>query len=212
MRIPFGYKKVDGNILIDPNTSLTVQYIAELYLGGFSLGRIANTLEKERRLSPSGNMNWCRSVIDSILSNPQYCGSILTEEQYFEIQFEKDRRSNKQDNNRKKTTRYHSMNVLSGLVFCSECNAVYRRITRPNKEIVWRCANRVEHGSRLCHHSPSIKDSYLKKIIMECIGIEIWNEEYVKSAVSRIEVDEKSQLVFTLPKTNSNMNCNFVGV
>lgn len=51
--------------------------------------------------------------------------------------------------------------VLSGLLICSECGSPYRRITRNTKdgeEIVWRCANRVEHWKEICQHSPTISD------------------------------------------------------
>ena len=82
---------------------------------------------------------------------------------FFMAQDEKGKRSNiDEDTGKRKAARYSSQNVLSGLLDCEECGANYRRITRPSGEIVWRCANRVEHGKRICKHSPSILEECIK--------------------------------------------------
>lgn len=210
MKTPYGFVKNNSGFNVNPITSMIVKEIAALYLNGYSLGRIIEVLEKRNYSSPSGNTHWSRSVIDAILSNSIYVPVILSKEQYYAIQFEKDKRSNKNDNATRKVTRYHSVNVLSGLLFCAECGSSYRRITRSNKEVVWRCANRVEHGKRICHKSPTISEEKLKTAVMLTLSIGKWDEEYIKNQIERIEIDENSQLVFTKSHDVVHDDCNTV--
>ncbi|MBR1751962.1 MAG: recombinase family protein [Ruminococcus sp.] len=56
------------------------------------------------------------------------------------------------------TTRYSSSHKK---IVCKECGRNYRRIVRHDGVVVWRCANRVEHGSRICKNSPTLKESEL---------------------------------------------------
>ena len=41
---------------------------------------------------------------------------------------------------------------------CGECGSPYRRVIwtqKGVKRVVWRCQNRLEHGRKLCKHSPT---------------------------------------------------------
>ena len=90
-------------------------------------------------------------------ASQKYIGYIVSFDNFFLVQGEKSRRSNIDENtNKRKTSRYNSQSVLSGLLVCTECNHNYRRITRLSGEVVWHCASRVEHGKKFCKHSPSI--------------------------------------------------------
>jgi hypothetical protein len=94
-------------------------------------------------------------------------------EQYFDVQFELDRRSRTDpDTGKRKTARYSSSNVLSGLLVCSECGRSYRRVQRASGEIVWRCSNRVEHGSEICENSPSVTEADYLAFIRDTLGVD----------------------------------------
>ncbi|WP_342757545.1 recombinase family protein [Kineothrix sedimenti] len=97
-----------------------VQRIYQYYIDGASLGVIANKLESDQVTAPSGNLKWSRSVIDKILSNGKYVPYAISMEIFVAAQFEKDTRTNAQTNSdgftQRKTTRYSSQNVLSGLL------------------------------------------------------------------------------------------------
>ncbi|MDR0531131.1 MAG: zinc ribbon domain-containing protein [Oscillospiraceae bacterium] len=70
--------------------------------------------------------------------NGRYVPWIITEDQFWHAQIERERRSNLDPNNRtRKTARYSSQNVLSGLLVCGDCGRNFRRITRPSGEVVW---------------------------------------------------------------------------
>ena len=64
-------------------------------------------------------------------------------------------------------SRYSAAHPFSGLIICGECGRKYRRYTRSNGQVVWRCANRVEHGSEICKESPTIPEGRLKVIVSD---------------------------------------------
>ena len=68
-----------------------------------------------------------------------------------------------------KTTSYSSQYALTGIVYCGECGANYRRVTwsrNGKKRIVWRCIERLENGIRNCKDSPTIYEYKLKDAIL----------------------------------------------
>ena len=68
-----------------------------------------------------------------------------------------------------KSISFSSNYALTGIVFCGECGANYRRVTwskRGKKTIVWRCIERLENGTENCKNSPSIPEDKLKQAIL----------------------------------------------
>lgn len=185
MAIPYGFKEMsDGNVRMVSAEIEAVKRIYRLYLDGASLGGIADELEADQVVAPSGNAKWSRSVIDKILSNGKYVSYAIPMELFVATQFEKDARTNTQissdGSTQRKTTRYSSQNVLSGLLVCAECGSNYRRITRPSGEVVWRCADRVEKGKlSACKYSPTIADVALKAFICKNLDLFEFDEQAV---------------------------------
>lgn len=162
--IPYGFIQRPNGIFVDPQKAKVVQQIYQRYLEGDSLEGIADFLFRESIPSPQGKERWTRPVINHLLSNQKYAGYIINVGSFFMVQGEKGKRTNiDEDTGKRKAARYSSQNVLSGLLVCAECGANYRRITRLSGEIVWRCANRVEHGKRICKHSPSLSEECIKE-------------------------------------------------
>ncbi|MFR1723040.1 recombinase family protein [Emergencia timonensis] len=203
MAIPYGFKKMaDNNVRMVASEIEVVQRIYRRYVDGVSLGGIAAELETDQVIAPSGNMKWSRSVIDKILSNGKYVPYGVSMELFVAAQFEKDSRTNTKTNGdgstQRKTTRYSSQNVLSGLLVCAECGSNYRRITRPSGEVVWRCADRVENGKySSCKHSPTIADIELKAQLCSEFGITEFDEQVVKNGVSQIMITSDRQIDIT---------------
>jgi hypothetical protein len=122
-----------------------------------SLAGLSGMLSEKNISSPTGKAKWTPAMLDKLIFNRKYV-AVVGMEQYFAAQFEKDRRSvTDQDTGKRKAARYDSRNVLSGLLICAECGRSYRRVQRASGEIVWRCANRVEHGSRSGKLAPKFK-------------------------------------------------------
>ena len=73
-----GYRKgTDGNPEIDEEQAETVKIIYDRFLAGDSLKQIAEKLQNEKRLSPSGKSEWSTATIRSILSNEKYKGDAI---------------------------------------------------------------------------------------------------------------------------------------
>jgi len=191
MRIPYGYtRRESGTITINQEQAATVTLIYDLYLQGKSLGGIVDTLRERRLPSPTGKPVWARAAIDNILSNGRYVPLIISEDRFLEAQLEQEHRSNLEPDNRtRRTARYNSQNVLSGLLICGECGRNYRRITRPSGEVVWRCADKVENGKQAaCSNMATVSDKEIRRIICEQLGLEFFDEAAVGDAVETIEI------------------------
>ena len=203
MSLPYGFMSASGNrIIVDPEKANIVKMIYQQYLSGMSLGGIADFLFEHRILSPKGKEHWTQPVLSNLLSNQKYIGYIISFDDFFLAQGEKSKRSNiDEDTNQRKVTRYNSQSVLSGLLVCAECNHNYRRITRPSGEIVWRCANRVEHGKKFCQHSPSISEERIKELICEKLSTSAFDENQVKEQVDTILIHSDSSLQIELQQT-----------
>lgn len=83
---------------------------------------------------------------------------------------------------------HNSGNVLSGLLICEECGSPCRRITRVGGEIVWRCANRVEHGKAYCKNSVTVTDAAVKKFLCRTLDMPVFGEQMVRNSIESIIV------------------------
>lgn len=91
------------------------------------------------------------------------------------VQNEMARRGNIQRTSDKAKTeqgKYSGKYVLSNLLVCGECGSPYRRriwIRKDRRKVVWRCFNRIEHGTEYCKHSIAVEENRLKDAI--CRGL-----------------------------------------
>lgn len=63
--------------------------------------------------------------------------------------------------------------ALSERLVCGECGTLYRRCTwtsRGQKRIVWRCVNRLDHGTKYCKTSPTIPEEPLQEAILKALN------------------------------------------
>ena len=203
MSLPYGFTAAsDSHIIVDPEKANIVRTIYQQYLSGMSLGGIADFLFEHGIPSPQGKAHWTQPVLSNLLSNQKYIGYIVSFDSFFLVQGEKSRRSNIDENtNKRKTTRYNSQSVLSGLLVCAECNHNYRRITRPSGEIIWRCANRVEYGKKFCKHSPSIAEEQIKNLICEKLDMRTFDEQNINDRVDTILIHSDGSLQIELQQT-----------
>ena len=89
-----------------------------------------------------------------------------------EISRRNSKRKVKQTGTKTELGRYSSKYALSELLFCGNCGTPYRRCTwakKGKKKIVWRCASRLDYGTKYCKDSPSIEESTLHTAIAEAI-------------------------------------------
>ena len=190
VKICYGICRNPHNEFVADQFSINVQKIYNLYLSGKSLRDIGKYLKEANVLSPSGKPDWTPKAIENILSNTAYINIAISEDTFNRVRAEQTRRSNTtptEQGTARKATRYNSKNVLSGLLVCQECGRAYRRITKHDGSVIWRCANRVEHGSKFCKQSPSISEDLIQMTIAKRLGSG-YTEDEIRSNISHITV------------------------
>ena len=102
--------------------------------------------------------------------------SIISRELYERAQQEGARRSSKRKVSKASITeqgKYSSLYALSEILVCGECKTPYKRVTwtkrSGEKQIVWRCYNRLDHGTKYCKNSVTVDEESLHTAIMEAI-------------------------------------------
>lgn len=116
-------------------------------------------------------MVWCFSRYDTSSAH-----SLVDREVFNQVQEEMARRSSKRKVSDKTTTengKYSSKYALSELLICGDCGTPYRRTTwakKGKKKTVWRCINRLEHGTKYCAKSPTLEESRLHNAILDALN------------------------------------------
>ena len=67
----------------------------------------------------------------------------------------------------------YSRYALTEILHCDECGSRYKRCTwtaSGEKQIVWRCINRLQHGKKYCSKSPTVKEGVLHSAIVRAIN------------------------------------------
>ena len=78
-----GYKKgADGKPEIVPDEAETVRLIFKMYLDGYTLLNIAQTLTEQQRLTATGKKIWSKGEVQRILKNEKYVGDALLQKTF----------------------------------------------------------------------------------------------------------------------------------
>ena len=101
---------------------------------------------------------------------------IIDRDTFNRVQQEIARRNSKRkisDQTKTEQGKYSGKYALSELLICGHCGTPYRRriwTKSGNKQVVWRCISRLEHGRRYCPDSPTIKEENLHRGIIRAIN------------------------------------------
>jgi len=113
--------------------------------------------------------------------------AIIDRETFQKVQEEIARRSSiRRTSTRTKTElgKYCGKYVLSELLVCGECGSPYRRVIwtqKGEKRVVWRCINRLEHGKRICKHSPTWDEKDIHTAVISAINERLDRQEAKKA-------------------------------
>lgn len=78
-----GYRKgADGKPEIVPDEAETVKLIFKMYLDGYTLLNIAQTLKEQQRLTATGKKIWSKGEVQRILKNEKYVGDALLQKTF----------------------------------------------------------------------------------------------------------------------------------
>ena len=188
-----GYRKgADGKPEIIPEQAEIIRLIFNSYLQGDSLQSIKAKLETAGALTARGNTAWSAQSIQRILQNEKYCGDVLLQKTFTEDVLTGVHKKNTGQLPQYYIENYHegivskqmfrevqaeiarrnSKYALSERLFCGDCGSPYKRVTwniHGRKQIVWRCVNRIEYGTKFCGSSPSIPEEELHNAILKAV-------------------------------------------
>lgn len=114
--------------------------------------------------------------------------AIIDRGTFQKVQEELARRSSlKKTSSKAKTQlgKYCGKYVLSELLVCGECGSPYRRVIwtqKGVKRVVWRCQNRLEHGRKICKHSPTLDEGDIHDAVISAMN-ELFQTQAARNAV-----------------------------
>lgn len=102
---------------------------------------------------------------------------IISRDLYERVQQEHSRRRSKRKiskNSMTEQSRYSSIHALTEILVCGECGTPYRRAVwtkrSGEKQAVWRCISRLDHGTKYCKDSVTLDEDSLHDAIMQAIA------------------------------------------
>lgn len=102
------------------------------------------------------------------------------------------------------TPHYSGKYALTERLICGECGTRYRRCTWTaygEKRYVWRCTNRLDHGKKYCHKSPTMREDYLQEAILKALNATMAGKDTMVSTI----LDEAQMDAIVLPGTQMSM-------
>ena len=194
-RICYGFDKNYNGEWVVNKDAINVLLIFNQYLQGESIRGIIKFLKERSVISPSGKSEWSPRTIEKILANESYI-PLVSVELFNKVKNEREHRSNVQiteSGKVRKNTRFNSKYVFSGILVCKECGGVYRRITKHDGSVIWRCVNRVENGSAFCKNSSSISEEQLYSAMINILG-DRYTDSDIFHKVTEIRVCDNGSL------------------
>jgi len=184
--VPFGYDKINGELVVNENESEIVRNIFDRYLSGEGITKIADTLNREGIKTKSNN-KWGITTILYILTNEKYTGNSILQKKYStdtlpvrllvnngdrpkyyvtethkpiisQEVFDSVRRLLNQRKKAHKKSQFKS--VLTSFVKCGYCGSSYRR-KRQNNKWIWIC-KKHDTGADLCE-AKSVDEEIIKQ-------------------------------------------------
>lgn len=197
----WGFKNINGEILIDEEEAGLVTRIYELFADGFGGRVVARTLRDEGVRNRNGK-TLSENTIREIVKNPLYKGITVMNKKHFDFEAKKIiknpesewiyrkglvpqiisddlwEKANEQINSRKTIDRKHNVGInkgntlLSSKIICGECGSKYWRNKR-TQGIYWYCSEGARSGK--------VRD----KTGMKCVSLNL-KEDEILSMIERL--------------------------
>lgn len=222
----YGYRQIDGQLVIVQEEAAIVQDIFSWYLDGLGVQSIANRLKEKGIQDRFGNA-WTDSGISKMLKNYTYTGNLLLQRRFRTDHITKRTVDNKgelpmyqvegtheaiipmetfegvQQERAQRARKFHESKEapqkypFSGLIRCGCCGKNYRRKTTPVR-VIWQCDTYNTRGKAECPRSKAIPEETLIQVASEVLGMEQFDGAAVRERVEQIDALEGNILIFTL--------------
>lgn len=213
-----GYRRgEDGKPEIDPEQAVIVKRIYERFLAGDSLATIAGDLNSDMIPTPSGNGEWRRGRIASILTNEKYKGDAIINKTYIV-----DCLSKKVKPNNGERPKYYVENNHPAIIDAATFGRVQEEMARRNgKRKVKQVGTKTEQGKYSSKYAltellicgecgtPYRRCTWTakgqKKIVWRCISRLDYGKKYCRNSPS-IEESVLQQAIMNAVMTTAKQN------
>lgn len=216
----WGYKIVDGKLILVPEEAKLVKRVFELYIAGNGDAKIAQILNDDNIKSRKGKL-WTKATIRGILTNPNYTGDLVLQKTYRENHITKKSKINNGEKpkfiNEKdhdaiidettfktvQTLRKERLNkgskeaghhYFSGLLVCEHCGKKYK-FKNTKYHVKYECTTYNDLGKKYCP-SKGVPEETLITIANEIMHTTIFDEEGFRKLVNYIVVKDNNILDF----------------
>ncbi len=197
----WGFKNINGEIVIDDNEAQMVRQIYQLFADGFG-GRVVARVLRESGIRNRNGKTLSENTIREIVKNPLYKGIAVMNKEHFDFEAKRTiknpqsewiyreglvpqiidddlwDKANKQISSRKTIDRTHNVginkgnNLLSSKIICGECGSKYWRNKR-QKGIYWYCSEGTRSGK------------VREKTGMKCVSLNL-KEDEIMSMIEKL--------------------------
>ncbi len=197
----WGFKNVNGEILIDEDEARMVKQIYQLFADGYG-GRVVARILRESGIRNRNGKTLSENTIREIVKNPLYKGIVVMNKEHFDFEAKRTiknpesewiyreglvpkmidddlwEKANVQINRRKTIDRTHNVGInkgntlLSSKIICGECGSKYWRNKR-QKGIYWYCSEGVRSGK------------VREKTGMKCVSLNL-KEDEIMSMIEKL--------------------------
>lgn len=208
----WGFKNVDGEILIDEDEVKMITQIYQLFADGFGGRVVARTLREQGVRNRNGK-TLSENTIREIVKNPLYKGIVVMNKEHFDFEAKKTiknpesewicreglvpqiisdelwEKANQQLSGRKTVDRKHNVGInrgntmLSSKIICGECGSKYWRNKRSNA-IYWYCSEGARSGK------------VREKAVVKCRSLNLKEDEIlflIEKMGNELIADEKKE-------------------
>ena len=159
-RVPYGYTKVDGCLVIENEKAKVVKRIFDLYLSGFGAKRIAACLNEDNIPSPTGT-KWNNITVLKILRQEKYIGDIRWQKTYSTFM------GKKYQINRGDRDSYYIRDCLPAIISREDFTIVQKLKANNTRQAQKTVASPFRGKTKcICGRSYSLKEGY--KSLWEC--------------------------------------------
>lgn len=222
----YGYRRVDGEFIVDEAEAKVVRLIFSGYINGNSPDGISKLLTDRGIKSPTGNDVFSYNTVCKILRDISYTGDMVLQKTFKENHLSHRKMKNngeltkylvedalpgiiskelfqevQEEIDRRsklgiKASKALSFSVFTSKIVCSSCNQHYRRRLK-RKNHVWICAGKLDKGAEHCP-SVNIPERVLYALTSEVLSKEGLSIEEFDSFIDYIEVDPERKMIYHL--------------
>lgn len=211
-RVPYGYEKIDGQLIINEQKANTIKQIFSLYLSGKGAKKIAAHLNDKKILSPTGT-KWNNVTILKILRQEKYIGDIHWQKTYSVFMSKKSKINHGEKDSfyirnclpsiisredfaavqvlRKKNTRHPQNTVSSAFRGKTKCICGRSFYLKENTRRVWECTGKYDLVCP-CDSPVFLDTDYHRAWNRMCMKLKTFSHDIIITAAELMKLSKKN--------------------